>query len=166
MRRHQVRLFLVQLMARACAKTLWWELPAVSRDLREGLARWWGGMVGTEKHGVRWAGTELVGRHRCILSSGVTWFDFEFQLKTQTMMWRMGGHREPRAEARRPVRRQLPGSEREREMRDGGLGPGWRWRCEAGDGSCSLVVESPPGWQVRFQDLVERKEQLVLRFLT
>ena len=150
MRRHQVRLFLVPLIAGACAKILWWELPAVSWDLREGQARWRGGMVGTDKHGVRWAGTQLVGRHRCILSSGVTWFDFEFQLKTQTMMWRMGGHGEPRAEARSPVRRQLPGSGG--EMRDGGLGRDdgggvrqgteaavWLWSLRLGAGSDSRI---------------------------
>ena len=164
MRRHQVRLFPAQLMATAYAETLWWELPAVSWDLWEGQDSWGGGMVGTKKHGVRWAGTKLVGRHPCIckLWSDMIWFWVSVENSDYDV--ENGRGREPRAEARRPVRRLLPGSERERW--EVGLGPGWRWRCEAGGGSCGLVVESPPGRQIRFQDLVNGKEQLILRFLT
>ena len=59
MRRHQVRLFLVQLRARACAKTLWGELPAVSWDLWEGQDSW--GWDGWDREAWGEVGTDQAG---------------------------------------------------------------------------------------------------------
>lgn len=59
MRRHQVRLFVVQLRARACAKTLWGELPAVSWDLWEGQDSW--GWDGWDREAWGEVGTDQAG---------------------------------------------------------------------------------------------------------